>query len=166
MRRRSSAEYWPATVLALYCVDLVVQGPACLESSERLLVERVHDRRAICGGFAVDVCCLLALFHACASTLAMMQRTLCIALLPVACFSGLGRSLLDFEGEFLRLRFHSILHSAAAQKPRSGVHGAWLWWSVSALCGEACGEPTLPRAIRGHDASGPRHTAIAFGACR
>lgn len=146
MCRRSSAEYRPATMLALYCVDLIVQGPACLESSERLLVERVHDGRAICGGFTVDICCLLALFRVCTSTLAMMQRTLCIALLPVACFSGLGRSLLDFEGEFLRLRFHSVLHSAAAQESRSGVHGAWLWWSVSASCGEACLRRTHPPA--------------------
>lgn len=59
--RRGRAQDGPAAVLALDRVDLVVQGAACRESSERLLVERVDDRRARCGRLAVGICCRVRL---------------------------------------------------------------------------------------------------------
>lgn len=61
-----SAEYRPPAVLALYCVDLVVKGPAGLESSECLLVERIHYWGASRGRFAVGVCYVSAIgLYAC-----------------------------------------------------------------------------------------------------
>ncbi len=52
---RSRTENRSAAVLALYRVDLVIQGAASLETSERLLVEWIDDRRPCGSRIAVDV---------------------------------------------------------------------------------------------------------------
>jgi hypothetical protein len=110
-------------VLALYRVYLVVKGAAGLESSEGLLVERVYDGRASCGRFAVGVC-FAQLLLVCALHITTLQRTLRIALFPVAGLCWFGRSLLDLESEFLILDFDNVLQGAAAQDAGLGVHGA------------------------------------------
>ena len=100
-----------------------------------------------------------------AAVATMLRRTLCFALFPVASFCGFGRSFFYLEREFLVLDFDDVLQSAAAQDAGVGVHGTCVVVVSRASVGELRrSRPTLPRAIRGHDASGlPRAECVGGG---